>query len=63
MKKNVLFIHGAGEGAYEEDRLMVASLQDALGAAYEVHYPRIRQVSFCWRNAVLTTAWFIFATG
>jgi hypothetical protein len=42
MKKNVLFIHGAGEGAYEEDRLMVASLQDALGAAYEVHYPRMR---------------------
>jgi predicted alpha/beta hydrolase family esterase len=45
MKKNVLFIHGAGEGAYEEDRLMVASLQDALGAAYEVHYPRLNEVS------------------
>ena len=41
MKKYVLFIHGAGEGAYEEDRLLVASLQNALGAAYEVYYPRM----------------------
>lgn len=41
MKKHVLFIHGAGEGAFEEDRLLVASLQDALGLAYEVHYPNM----------------------
>lgn len=41
MKKYVLFIHGAGEGAYEEDRLLVASLQNALGSAYVVRYPRM----------------------
>ena len=39
MKKHVLFIHGAGQGAYEEDLLLVASLQNALGSAYDVRYP------------------------
>lgn len=41
MKHYVLFIHGAGEGAYEEDGLLVASLQNALGPAYDVHYPNM----------------------
>lgn len=41
MKKPVLFIHGAGEGAYEEDRLLAASLENALGTDYEVRYPRM----------------------
>jgi uncharacterized protein len=41
MKKYVLFLHGAGEGAYDEDRLLVESLQNALGSAYEVRYPRL----------------------
>ena len=41
MKKHVLFIHGAGEGAFEEDGLLVASLQNALGLAYDVHYPKM----------------------
>lgn len=41
MKRQVLFIHGAGEGAYEEDALLVASLRDALGSAYAVRYPRM----------------------
>lgn len=41
MKKHVLFIHGAGEGAFEEDGLLVASLQNALGQAYDVHYPKM----------------------
>jgi predicted alpha/beta hydrolase family esterase len=41
MKKHVLFIHGAGEGAFEEDGLLVASLQNALGPAYAVHYPKM----------------------
>ena len=41
MKKHVLFIHGAGEGAFEEDGLLVASLQNALGPAYDVHYPNM----------------------
>ena len=37
----VLFVHGAGEGAYEDDELLVASLRDALGPSYEVRYPRM----------------------
>ncbi len=41
MNKPVLFIHGAGEGAYEEDGLLVASLQHALGPAYDMHYPHM----------------------
>lgn len=39
MKKRILFIQGAG--GYEEDEKLVASLRDKLGAAYEVHYPRM----------------------
>ena len=39
MKKQVLFIHGAGEGAYEADKKLAASLQQLLGPEYEVHYP------------------------
>jgi len=41
VKKHVLFIHGAGEGAFEEDGLLVSSLQHALGLAYDVHYPKM----------------------
>jgi hypothetical protein len=36
MRKRVLFIHGGGEGAYEEGRKLAASLQDTLGTAYDV---------------------------
>ncbi len=41
MRKRVLFMHGGGEGAYEEDRKLAASLQDALGAAYDVRCPKM----------------------
>lgn len=41
MRIQVLFVHGAGQGAYEEDGLLVASLQNALGSAYEARYPRM----------------------
>jgi len=41
MVKRVLFIHGGGEGAYEADIKLATSLQDALGAAYDVRCPRI----------------------
>jgi uncharacterized protein len=41
MKKQVLFIQGAGKGAYEEDEKLAASLQDALGTEYQVLYPRM----------------------
>ena len=39
MKKQVLFIHGGGQGAYEEDKKMAANLWDALGVAYTVKCP------------------------
>jgi len=41
MNRQVLFIQGAGEGAYEEDEKLAASLQDALGTEYQVSYPRM----------------------
>jgi predicted alpha/beta hydrolase family esterase len=40
--KQILFIHGGGgEGAYDEDGILVKSLQNTLGAAYKVHYPKM----------------------
>jgi uncharacterized protein len=39
MKKHVLFIHGAGAGAYDADKQLAASLRRACGPAYDVHYP------------------------
>jgi predicted alpha/beta hydrolase family esterase len=41
MKKQVLFIQGAGEGAYEEDEKLATSLQHALGSEYNVIYPKM----------------------
>ena len=41
MKKHVLFIQGGGEGAYEVDRKLASSLQEALGAKYNVVYPKM----------------------
>jgi predicted alpha/beta hydrolase family esterase len=41
MKKQVLFIQGAGDDGYTADALLVASLRQALGAAYEIQYPRM----------------------
>jgi hypothetical protein len=40
MKRQLLFVHGGGEGAYEENRKLAASLQDALGG-YEVQCPKM----------------------
>ena len=39
MRKQVLFIQGAGERAYNEDEKLVASLRHLLGSSYEVRYP------------------------
>jgi uncharacterized protein len=36
MKRQLLFVHGGGEGTYEEDRTLAASLRDALGGGYQV---------------------------
>jgi predicted alpha/beta hydrolase family esterase len=41
MKKQVLFIQGAGEGAYAEDEKLALSLQAALGTEYQVLYPQM----------------------
>lgn len=41
MTKQVLFIQGAGEGAYEEDGKLVKSLRDVLGSEYNVQYPKM----------------------
>lgn len=42
MNRQVLFIQGAGKGAYKEDKKLVASLRQLLGREYEVHYPAMR---------------------
>ena len=56
MRKRVLLIHGGGEGAYEEDRKLAASLQDALGAAYDVRCPKMpdedRPVYEAWKERI-----------
>lgn len=41
MIKRVLFIHGAGEGAYEEDLLLAHRIQNDLGPGYDVYAPRM----------------------
>lgn len=41
MQKQVLFIQGAGEGAYEADEELAKSLQDRLGSEYNVRYPKM----------------------
>ena len=43
MTKQLLFIHGAGDGAYKEDQAMVDNLQEVLGAGYDIHYPPMPQ--------------------
>ncbi len=39
MRAQVLFIQGAGRGAYEEDERLAASLRRSLGLRFEVRYP------------------------
>ena len=41
MQKSVLFIHGAGQGAYEADALLAESLQKELGSGYDVRLPKM----------------------
>jgi predicted alpha/beta hydrolase family esterase len=41
MTKPVLFLQGAGEGAYAEDALLAADLRERLGSAYSVVYPEM----------------------
>jgi alpha-beta hydrolase superfamily lysophospholipase len=40
-RTHVLFVQGGGKGAHREDAALAASLERALGGAYEVHFPRM----------------------
>jgi predicted alpha/beta hydrolase family esterase len=40
-RKEVLFIHGGGDGGYEADEELAASLRKHLGANYNVRYPKM----------------------
>ena len=42
MRKQMLFIQGGGNGGYEADAKLVASLQKTLGKDYEISYPRMQ---------------------
>ncbi len=56
MKKDVLFVHGGGEGAYEEDKKLAANLRDVLGAAYDVRYSKMPDEDSpeyeAWKNQI-----------
>ena len=41
MKKNILFIHGGGDDGFGEDKPMMLSLQKALGADFNINYPKM----------------------
>jgi len=42
MKKDILFIQGGGEGGYEADEKLAASLKQAVGDSYNVYYPQMQ---------------------
>ena len=56
MKRQLLFVHGAGEEAYDEDRKMVECLRDALGGGYETRYAKMPQEDSptyaAWRDRI-----------
>jgi uncharacterized protein len=39
--KQVLFIQGAGDGAFDEDAKLAANLREELGPGYQVRYPKM----------------------
>ncbi len=39
---HILFIQGGGDGGYEADSALVASLQKSLGKGYEIDYPKMQ---------------------
>jgi len=57
MNRQVLFIHGGRQGAYEEDRKLAENLRDVLGAAYDdVRYPTMPDADHpeyeAWKNQI-----------
>ena len=41
MENQIVFIQGGGEGGYEADAKLAASLRSALGPAYKINYPQM----------------------
>lgn len=41
MTKEILFIHGGGEGAFAEDGKLADALQNALGSEYTIRFPKM----------------------
>ncbi|MCI0712103.1 MAG: alpha/beta hydrolase [Chloroflexi bacterium] len=58
MTTQVVFLQGAGKGAYDVDGILVASLRDSLGDNYEVFYPRMpdedNPTYKLWKNRLAT---------
>lgn len=56
MSEDVLFVQGAGEGAYLEDQALADYLESGLGHGYRVHYPRfegLETVDFpTWKDEI-----------
>jgi uncharacterized protein len=56
VKKQVLFVHGGGDEAYEEDKKLAESLRNVLGAAYDLRYPRMPDADSpeygAWRDRI-----------
>jgi predicted alpha/beta hydrolase family esterase len=44
MNKQLLFIQGGGDGGYQADESLVASLRNELGKDYEIIYPELKSV-------------------
>lgn len=42
MNKQIIFIQGGGDGGYEADRELVASLKTSLGKEFNINYPRMQ---------------------
>lgn len=41
MKKSILFIHGGGDDGFGADKPMMLSLQNTLGADFNINYPKM----------------------
>ncbi len=52
MSMQILFIHGAGDGGYEADEVLVASLRAALGKGYMIGNPEMQ-----WDESALDFGW------
>lgn len=55
--KYILFIQGGGDGGYEADKKLVASLKNSLGNEYAIDYPEIESnetdPDYGWTRAIL----------